>query len=67
MDFNTPDSGINASPDYYDIDFDLKYKFSGYFEGLAFRLRHAIINEDEDLGGEDYTDSRFYCTYDFSL
>ena len=67
MDFNTPEHGTNASPDYDDIDLDVTYKFSGVLEGLKLRLRHAIINEDEGRGGEDYTDSRIYLTYDFKI
>ncbi len=67
MDFKTPQSGPNANPDYFDLDLDVKYAFSGCLDGLKLRLRHAIINEQESMGGEDYTDSRIYITYDFSL
>ena len=67
LDFDTPDSGINASPDKTETDFDVKYQFSGWLDGLSLRLRHAIINQKESLGGEDFTDSRIQLKYDFSL
>jgi hypothetical protein len=64
-DFDTPDTGVLASPDMTETDFDLKYKFSGDFDGLGLRVRYGIINQEEDLGGEDYNDFRLYLTYDF--
>ncbi|MCD4727889.1 MAG: OprD family porin [Pirellulales bacterium] len=67
IDFDTPDSGINASPDQTELDFDVKYKFGGCLDGLSLRLRHAIIDQEEDMGGEDFTDSRVMFKYDFSL
>ena len=67
MDFDTPESGTNASPDKDEIDFDVKYKFSGFLDGMGLRARYATIDQDEALGGEDFTDSRLYFTYDFSL
>ena len=67
MDFDTPENGTNASPDKDEINFDVKYKFSGYLEGMGLRARYAIVDQDEALGGEDFTDFRLYFTYDFSL
>jgi len=67
MGFDNPENGTNASPDIDEINFDVKYKFSGFLEGLGLRARYAIIDQDEALGGEDFTDSRLYFTYDFSL
>jgi len=67
VNFDTPDSGINLSLDIDEIDFDLRYEFSGALQGLGLRGRYAIVDEDELLGGEDLTDFRFYLTYDFSF
>ena len=67
IDFDTPEGGINASQDMNETDFDVKYKFSGPLEGLGLRGRHAIVDEDEALGGEDFRDTRLYLTYDFSM
>lgn len=65
--FNTPDQGNNASPDTNETDFDLRYKFKGYLEGMGIRTRYGIIDQDESLGGEDYTDLRIQFTYDFEF
>ena len=67
LDFDTPDDGDNASEDKTETDFDVIYKCSGYFENTSLRLRHAIVNKDEDLGGEDYNDTRIMIKYDFSI
>lgn len=61
--FDTPDTGPNAMPDREEIDFDLQYQLSGWFENCNIRLRHAIIDHDEDMGGEGWTDSRVYLVY----
>ena len=62
--FDTPDSGSNASPDATELDIDLYYKLGGWFKLSSIRLRHAIIDQDEDIpGGEDFTDSRLYLVY----
>ncbi|MEN8245018.1 MAG: OprD family outer membrane porin [Thermodesulfobacteriota bacterium] len=64
--FDTPDSGGNASSDATEIDVDLQYKLSGWFDNCSIRLRHAIIDKDEDVaGGEDFSDSRVYLVYKF--
>ena len=67
VDFDTPETGVNASADINETNFDAKYKFDGYFKGLGLRARYAIIDKDEAQGGEDFTDSRLYLTYDFSM
>lgn len=67
IDVDTPENGVNASPDIDETDFDVKYKFSGALEGLGLRGRHAIIDQDETSGGEDFKDTRLYLTYDFSM
>jgi len=62
--FGTPDSGGNASPDATEINLELQYKLSGWFNNCGIRLRHAIIDQDEDVaGGEDFTDSRLDLIY----
>lgn len=66
-DFDTPDSGVNASQDRDEIDFNLQYDFSSFLKGLSLRVRYAIIDEDEAVGGEDFNDFRFYLRYKFSL
>jgi hypothetical protein len=64
--FDTPDAGGNGSPDATEIDLELQYKLSGWFNNCRIRLRHAIIDQDEDVaGGEDFTDSRFDLVYKF--
>jgi len=65
-DFRTPDTGENASPDSTEVDFDLQYKFSGWFENCSLRLRHAIIDQDEAItGGKDWNDTRVYLVYKY--
>jgi hypothetical protein len=64
--FDTPETGMNASPDADEIDFNLQYKLSGWFNNCSIRLRYAIIDQDEGIaGGEDWTDSRVYLVYKF--
>jgi hypothetical protein len=67
LDFNTPDSGQNASYDFSETDLEIFYTFSGYLDGLGMKVRHAIVNKDEALGGDDYGDTRVMITYEFSL
>lgn len=66
-DMNTPDSGNNAGPDMTETDFDIRYRFGGYLDGLGLRTRYGIIDRSESLGGEDYTDLRIQLTYDFEF
>jgi hypothetical protein len=63
--FDTPETGVNSSPDIDEFDFDLQYKFSGWFENCSLRFRYAIVDADEDVGGEDLTDTRLYLVYKF--
>jgi hypothetical protein len=67
LDFNTPESGENASYDFSETDLEMFYTFRGYLDGLGLKVRHAIVNKDEALGGEDYMDTRVMFTYEFSL
>ena len=67
LDFDTPDAGDNASDDKTETDIDVIYNCKGYFENMTLRLRHAIVNKDEAMGGEDYNDTRIMATYDFSI
>ena len=66
-DFNTPNTGANASPDANEFDFSLEYDISRFVKGLSLRARCAIIDEDDDFGGEDYTDVRFQLRYKFDF
>ena len=64
--FDTPDSGPNSSPDAEEFDFDLQYQFGGWFKDCSLRIRHAIIEQDEDIeGGKEWTDTRIYLVYSF--
>ncbi|WP_163335707.1 OprD family outer membrane porin [Desulfopila sp. IMCC35008] len=63
--FDTPDTGANASADIDEFNFDLQYTFGGWFEHCSVRLRHAIVDADESVGGEDLTDTRLYLVYKF--
>jgi hypothetical protein len=65
--FDTPESGVTASPDRDEINFDLRYKFRDALEGLGLRARYAIVNEDEKLGGADFNDIRVYLQYEFQF
>ena len=66
-DLDTPENGATASADRAEMNFDLTYKFSDSLEGMGLRARYAIIDEDESLGGEDFTDFRLQFSYDFSI
>lgn len=64
--FDTPDTGANASPDSTEIDFDVSYKLGGWFKLCSIWFRYAVIDQDEDVvGGKDWTDSRVYLVYKF--
>ncbi len=66
-DYDTPDSGTYASPDRTETDLNLQYKFSGVMDGLSIRARMAIVDQDENQGGEDFNDYRLYIKYAFNL
>ncbi len=64
--FNTPDSGENASTDKRELDFDIQYNLEGWFKDCSIRLRYAFIDQDEDVAdGEDFSDGRIYLQYKF--
>lgn len=67
LDFDTPESGDNASYDYSETDLEAFYAFSGRLDGLELKIRHAIVNKDEALGGDDYGDTRVMLIYAFKL
>lgn len=64
--FDTPDSGDNASTDMKEVDFSLLYKSNGWFENLSAQFRYAHMDQDEDVAdGSDWDDIRFYLVYRF--
>jgi len=65
--FDTPESGENASYDFSETDLEVFYTFSGQLDGLELKIRHAIVNKDESLGGDDYGDTRVMLAYVFKL
>jgi hypothetical protein len=65
--YDTPESGENASYDINETDFDVNYALGGVMDGFAVRFRYAYVDTDEDEGGVDHDDIRFYLTYKFAL
>jgi hypothetical protein len=65
--FNTPDSGSNASGDRNEFDLNMRYTFSEELEGLSLRIRHAIVNANLPGSSGDMTDTRVYLQYEFEL
>lgn len=64
--FNTPETGATASPDIEELNFSIKYAFGGKLDDFSIWLRHAIVNQDDDIAdGRDWTDSRVYLQYRF--
>jgi len=64
--FDTPDTGENASTDMDELDLNIQYKFSGWLEDLILKFRYAHVNQDEDVAdGNDWDDIRFYIEYRF--
>jgi hypothetical protein len=65
---DTPDSGSSASPDETEYDLTLDYRLrESWAEGLWMRVRGAYIDQDEDLGGDDFFDFRIILNYEFDL
>jgi hypothetical protein len=65
---DTPDSGSSASPDETEYDLTLDYRLrERWAEGLWVRVRGAYIDQDEDLGGDDFFDFRIILNYEFDL
>lgn len=67
LDFDTPEAGGNASYDFSETDLEVFYTFGGRLDGLKLKVRHAIVNKDEALGGDDYGDTRVMMIYKFDL
>lgn len=64
----TPNSGENASPDETEHDLTIDYRFqAGALKGLWIRVRGAVVNADEDLGGEDFTDFRVILNFPLQI
>lgn len=65
--FTTPDQGLNTSPDKRETNFDLTFDLGAMAKGLSLRTRYAMVDEDENIGGEDLDDFRIYLRYRFHL
>ncbi len=63
----TPDSGPHASPDQTEHDLTVDYHLQGCLKHLWLRVRGAYVDQDETLGGQDYSDFRIIINYDFDL
>ena len=63
--FDRPNSGSNAASDTREIDFDMKYKFSGKLDGWSIRARYAILDREGVSSSEDLNDLRIYLSYTF--
>jgi hypothetical protein len=63
---DTPDSGVNASPDRREWNLDLQYQFNGNLKGLGLRGRNAWVDE-RGAGAESLNDFRLYLEYTFEL
>lgn len=65
---NTPDSGVNASPDETEYDVTVDYRIKeGWANKLWLRVRAAYIDQDEDVGGDDFLDFRIIANYEFDM
>lgn len=65
--YDTPEHGENMSYDIHETDFHIQYAFNGTLDGLSLCARYALVDADEDYGGVDYGDMRFYITYKFAF
>ena len=64
---NTPDSGVNASPDQEEIDLTVDYRFrSNFLKGLWLRLRGAYADQDGS-DGVDVKDFRVIANYELPI
>ena len=55
----TPDYGAHASPNQTEHDLTVDYIVpGGGLKGLWLRVRYAYVDQDNALGGEDYSDFR---------
>lgn len=65
---DTPDSGVDASPDQE--EFNLTFDYRPSLEGLDhfwLRFRYALNERDSDLGGVDREDFRIILNYSFTF
>lgn len=68
VDGNTPDSGANASPDQTEYDITVDYRMKeGWSDRLWLRVRAAYVDQEEELGGNDFLDFRIIVNYDLEL
>ena len=64
---NTPDSGPDASPDQTEYDLTADYRIKeGSAKHLWIRIRTALIDQDETVGGDDFLDFRIIVNWDFA-
>jgi hypothetical protein len=63
----TPDTGPHASPDQTEHDLTVDYHFQGSLKDLWLRVRGSYVDQDEALGGQDFSDFRIILNYDFTL
>jgi hypothetical protein len=65
---NTPDAGPIATPDETEYDLTVDYKIKeGSARNLWIRLRAAFIDQDDEVGGDDFLDLRLIVNWDFGL
>jgi outer membrane porin, OprD family len=66
---NTPDVGLNASPDQTEYNLTADYKLKeGWSDNLWFRVRAAYIDQDERVaGGNDFFDFRVIVNYSLDV
>ena len=68
INYDTPETGDYASYDVAETNYDLVYTFDkSIIDGLKIRFRFADVQQDESLGGADFTDFRIQVYYKFSL
>jgi hypothetical protein len=65
----TPDSGSNASPDQWEFDITVDYRFqSKLLKGLWLRTRAAFVDQDNNVAGaSDVDDIRVILNYDLPI
>jgi hypothetical protein len=64
---NTPDSGLNASPDQEEFDLTVDYRFEkGPLKGLWLRFRSAFVDQDGP-NAEDIDHFRIIMNYDIPI
>ena len=64
---NTPDTGLNTSPDQEEIDITVDYRFmSNFLKGLWLRVRGAYLHQDGP-DGIDITEFRAIINYELPV